>query len=247
QRWKAVAADAPEDDTVEVETTRALEVYIEETEAVDLEDDDETIQDPYHDPAMKSGIKLRYNCALSNSPPTITSDSIKWIKQNSGNCLLNVLWNGFSLRRSSMEAPHTIVAISSTRDKEQDARSFGAHEFICTKEPLNSTTKMDYILNTVAGNVDWEYFINLLDSNGTLINMGVSHKPTMDIPSLPTIFKQLKVVGSLVASRHVVMKMLDFAALHNIKPEIQELEMGVKGCREACRLVTEQKARYRVK
>ncbi|KAF8947545.1 hypothetical protein BGZ46_005518, partial [Entomortierella lignicola] len=102
-----------------------------------------------------------------------------------------------------------VVAISSTRDKEQDARSFGAHEFICTKEPLNSTTKMDYILNTVAGNVDWEYFINLLDSNGTLINM-------------------VKVVGSLVASRHVVMKMLDFAALHNIKPEIQELEMGVK-------------------
>ncbi|KAF9422774.1 hypothetical protein BGZ76_003734 [Entomortierella beljakovae] len=42
------------------------------------------------------------------------------------------------------------------------------------------------------------------------------------------------------------MKMLDFAALHNIGPEIQEFEMGVKGCREACRLVTEQQARYRV-
>ncbi|KAF9398897.1 hypothetical protein BGX21_007117 [Mortierella sp. AD011] len=139
-----------------------------------------------------------------------------------------------------------IVAISATREKEQDARAFGAHEFICTKEPITTTTKMDYILNTVAGDIDYEVFINLLETNGTLINLGVAPKPTMDIPYMPTLFKQLKVVGSLIAPRHVVVKMLNFAALHNIKPEIQELEMGVKGCREACRLVTEQQARYRV-
>jgi hypothetical protein len=31
-----------------------------------------------------------------------------------------------------------------------------------------------------------------------------------------------------VASRHVVVKMLDFAARHNIKPEIEELDMGLE-------------------
>lgn len=38
----------------------------------------------------------------------------------------------------------------------------------------------------------------------------------------------VKVVGSLVASRHVVVKMLEFAARHNIKPEIEELDMGLE-------------------
>lgn len=31
-----------------------------------------------------------------------------------------------------------------------------------------------------------------------------------------------------MASRHVIVKMLEFAARHNIKPEIEELEMGVE-------------------
>ncbi|KAF9968282.1 hypothetical protein BGZ70_005279 [Mortierella alpina] len=139
-----------------------------------------------------------------------------------------------------------VVAISSSRDKEHDARAFGAHEFVCTQDPIATSTKMDYILNTVSGDLPWETFINLLETNGTLINMGVSAKGSMEIPYFPHLFKQLKVVGSLVASRHVVKKMLDFAALHNIKPEIEELDMDVKGCREAFRRVTEQRARYRV-
>ncbi|KAG0361876.1 hypothetical protein BC939DRAFT_480463 [Gamsiella multidivaricata] len=139
-----------------------------------------------------------------------------------------------------------VVAISSTREKEQDAYAFGAHEFIYTKDPITTSTKMDYIINTVAGDLPWGVFVNLLESNGTLINMGVCPKDTMEIPYIPVLFKQLRVVGSLVAPRHVVKKMFDFAALHNIRPEIEELEMSTKGCREACRRVIEQRARYRV-
>ena len=56
----------------------------------------------------------------------------------------------------------------------------------------------------------------------------------------------MKVVGSLVASRHVMNKMFAFAALHNIRPEIEELDMGTKGCKEAVRRVVEQQARYRI-
>ncbi|KAF9364464.1 hypothetical protein BGX34_001393 [Mortierella sp. NVP85] len=139
-----------------------------------------------------------------------------------------------------------VVAISPTRDKECDARSFGAHEFICTKEPITSRTRMDYILNTVSGDAPWGIIVDLLEINGTLINLGLASKDTMEIPYMPALFKQLKVVGSLVASRHVVKKMFDFAALHQIKPEIEELDMDVTGCSEAFRRVREQQVRYRI-
>lgn len=83
-----------------------------------------------------------------------------------------------------------VVVISSSRDKEHDAKAFGAHEFVCTQDPIATSTKMDYILNTVAGDLPWETFINLLDTNGTLINMGVSAKGSMEIPYFPHLFKQ---------------------------------------------------------
>ncbi|KAG0046208.1 hypothetical protein BGZ89_005374 [Linnemannia elongata] len=105
---------------------------------------------------------------------------------------------------------------------------------------------MDYILNTHVGDLPWETFVSLLITNGTLINLGIAAKPSMEIPYMPLLFNQLKVVGSLVASRHVVNKMFEFAARHNIKPEIEEYDMTAKGCREGFKRVTEQKARYRV-
>ncbi|KAF9277931.1 hypothetical protein BKA57DRAFT_483268 [Linnemannia elongata] len=139
-----------------------------------------------------------------------------------------------------------VVAISSSHEKKRDALAFGAHEFICTKDPITTTTKMDYILNTHVGDLPWETFVSLLITNGTLINLGIAAKPSMEIPYMPLLFNQLKVVGSLVASRHVVNKMFEFAARHNIKPEIEEYDMTAKGCREGFKRVTEQKARYRV-
>ncbi|KAG0202307.1 hypothetical protein BGX33_009777 [Mortierella sp. NVP41] len=139
-----------------------------------------------------------------------------------------------------------VVAISSTHEKKNDALAFGAHEFICTQDPITTTTKMDYILNTHVGDLPWEVFVNLLITNGTLINLGIAAKPSMEIPYMPALFNQLKVVGSLVASRHVINKMFEFAARHNITPEIEEYDMTVKGCREGFKRVTEQKARYRV-
>ncbi|KAG0095947.1 hypothetical protein BGZ93_005214 [Podila epicladia] len=139
-----------------------------------------------------------------------------------------------------------VVALSSNPDKTRDAKSFGAHEFFCYREPILGNTKLDYIINTVAGELPWDHFIGLLEPNGTLINLGVSKKGSMEIPYNHHLFKQLKVVGSLVASRHVVVKMLEFADRHEIKPVIEELEMGVEGCTEAFRRITNQKARYRI-
>jgi len=51
---------------------------------------------------------------------------------------------------------------------------------------------MDYILNTTSGDLPWDTFIGLLETNGTLINMGVSAKGSMEIPAMPALFKQRK-------------------------------------------------------
>lgn len=51
---------------------------------------------------------------------------------------------------------------------------------------------MDYILNTHVGDLPWETFVSLLITNGTLINLGIAAKPSMEIPYMPLLFNQRK-------------------------------------------------------
>jgi len=57
-----------------------------------------------------------------------------------------------------------------------------------------------------------------------MINVGVPEKP-LSIPGSSLILNQLRVTGSLVASRHQNGKMLEFAERHNIRPKIEEYPM----------------------
>jgi len=53
---------------------------------------------------------------------------------------------------------------------------------------------MDYILNTVSGDAPWGIIVDLLETNGTLINLGLASKDTMEIPYMPALFKQRKML-----------------------------------------------------
>jgi uncharacterized zinc-type alcohol dehydrogenase-like protein len=66
--------------------------------------------------------------------------------------------------------------------------------------------------------------MSLLKPNGVLVMVGLPEKP-LQVHGLPVVSRQLKIAGSLVASRYDNIKMLDFAARHQIKPKIEEYEM----------------------
>lgn len=114
------------------------------------------------------------------------------------------------------------------QDKTEEAKSFGAHEFWNSKEfsPESNASrdKLDFILNTVSGDLPWDSYLSLLKPNGTFIIVGVPEKP-LNLYAGVFIWNQVRLVGSLVASRHDSVKMLDFAARHNIKPQIEEYVM----------------------
>lgn len=79
-------------------------------------------------------------------------------------------------------------------------------------------------MNTVSGNLPWDDYLALLKPNGVLVMVGLPEKP-MQFQSLPLVIRQLRLTGSLVAGRYDNMKMLDFAARHQIKPKIEEYPM----------------------
>lgn len=138
-----------------------------------------------------------------------------------------------------------VVVFSSVDGKKEEAKKLGATEFITTKD-LNDlkTRPIDALLVTASFQPNWSQYLPILAPRATIYPLSVSNGDLM-IPYMPILLKELKIQGSLVASRQVHRDMLEFAAYHHILPIIEQFPMTVNGIEEAMRRLEAGKMRYR--
>ena len=136
-----------------------------------------------------------------------------------------------------------VTAISSSPAKEEEARKFGADDFIdgAHLEPVWGS--FDLIMYTSHGPADWTSLLFCLKNKGRLVVIGFSDDPVTFEP-LELVAHQLSITGSLVGSRATMREMLAFAQEHRIKPKVQLMPMSQVN--EAIRMLKESKARYRI-
>jgi D-arabinose 1-dehydrogenase-like Zn-dependent alcohol dehydrogenase len=67
----------------------------------------------------------------------------------------------------------------------------------------------------------------------------------LSIPSLPLNLAGIRIQGVFISPRHVHNQMLQFSALHGIKPIIQTFPMSVSGIEDALKKLGEGRIRYR--
>ena len=139
-----------------------------------------------------------------------------------------------------------VTVISHSDKKREDAKAFGAHHFINTKQPETMTeyaNTFDLIINTVSSaDLDMASFFNLLTLDGTLVNVGAPDKP-MSVNVFSLILKRRTFAGSLIGSIKETQEMLDFSAEHNITPEIELISPSQ--INEAFERVLKSDVRYR--
>ena len=73
-----------------------------------------------------------------------------------------------------------VTVLSHSPSKEADARKMGASHFVATKEKdwhLPLSKKFDLVLNTVSADLDLDPYLQLLDTDGTLVVIGLPGKP----------------------------------------------------------------------
>ncbi|GAB3520875.1 NAD(P)-dependent alcohol dehydrogenase [Photobacterium alginatilyticum] len=139
-----------------------------------------------------------------------------------------------------------VTAFSTTKSKEEEARSFGAHNFLQwgnEDEMAEAKGTFDLIVCTISADADWNMAFDLLANNGKLCFVGLPVSE-MKVPLLPLIFGQKSVVGSIVGGRHFMQEMLNFSAVHGIEPQIEV--MPINKINEAMDKVAANKARYRI-
>ncbi len=138
-----------------------------------------------------------------------------------------------------------VTAFSTSKDKESEARSLGAHHFVNTRE-TNAIKKLagsfDLLLSTVNADQDWAGYVTALRPKGALCLVGVPPSP-VSVAAFALVGGQKSISGSPTGSPHDLEQMLDVAARHNVKAVTERFPMAKAN--EAVAKVKKNQVRYR--
>lgn len=139
-----------------------------------------------------------------------------------------------------------VTAFTSSESKREDAIRLGAHKTLNsrdTKEIQAAAGTFDLIISTVNVKLDWNLYVNTLKPKGRLHIVGATLEP-LDLQVFPLMMGQRSVSGSPVGSPMTIEKMLQFAALHNLPPQIEVFPMSK--INDAFAHLESGKAKYRI-
>ncbi|KAI1410872.1 GroES-like protein [Hypoxylon sp. FL1857] len=127
-----------------------------------------------------------------------------------------------------------VIVLSGTESKKAEAMRLGAHEFVATGDgkELKVSQPLNRLLVTTSAQPNWDQLIPILAPGATIHPLTVAGG-NFQIPYMPLLAGAITVQGSVVASRYVHQRMLEFAALHKIKPVVQTFPMTEAGIQEA--------------
>lgn len=138
-----------------------------------------------------------------------------------------------------------VTAFSSTPDKKAEAEHFGAHHFIASNDPealKKAAGTLDFILCTITAPLDWTDYLNVLRPKGVLCFVGALEKP-IDIPFFSILIGRKTICGSNIGSRPHIQSMLQFAAQHGVKAQVELFPM--RDANKAIEKLRAGKVRYR--
>ncbi|MBQ4855259.1 NAD(P)-dependent alcohol dehydrogenase [Rhodanobacter sp. B2A1Ga4] len=139
-----------------------------------------------------------------------------------------------------------VTAFTSTLAKADEARGFGAHHVVASRDSAAIKAiagSLDLLLITVNVAMDWNALLGTLAPKGRMHVVGAVLEP-IPVPAFSLIGKQREVSGSPTGSPVDIARMLDFAARHDIRPQVEMFPMAKVN--DALAHLEAGKARYRI-
>ncbi|KXS99284.1 hypothetical protein AC578_6207 [Pseudocercospora eumusae] len=139
-----------------------------------------------------------------------------------------------------------VVVLSGSDRKKDEALKLGASEFIAIKDvkEIKPSRPLNRLLVTTSAQPDWNKLMGAFAPGATIHPLSVD-EGNFEIPYMSLLLDGLTVQGSVVASRYIHNRMLEFAALHKIQPIIERFPMNEKSINEAMDKLNEGNIRYR--
>ncbi|ORY59189.1 chaperonin 10-like protein [Pseudomassariella vexata] len=139
-----------------------------------------------------------------------------------------------------------VVVFSGSEGKREEAMRLGAHEFVAMKgkTELKVERKVDRLLVTTSAQPDWKLLLSVLAPEASIHPLSVD-EGDFQFPYMGLVAQGLTVQGSAVAPRGIHKDMLEFAALHQIKPVVEKFPMSEEGIKEAMDKLERGDVRFR--
>ncbi|XP_027076786.1 8-hydroxygeraniol dehydrogenase-like [Coffea eugenioides] len=117
-----------------------------------------------------------------------------------------------------------VTVISTSEGKRQEAiGKLGADGFLNSRDPEQlqaAAGTMDGIIDTVSAVHPIVPLINLLKPHGKIVMVGVPEKP-LEFGTFPLIAGRKTMSGSAIGGLKETQEMIDFAAKHNVLPDVE--------------------------
>ena len=139
-----------------------------------------------------------------------------------------------------------VTAFTSSDDKRDEAKQMGAHRVVNSRNVAQLKKiagSQDFILSTVAADLDWDSYLATLAPKGRLHVVGVIPSP-LSVAAFMLIESQRSLSGSPLGSPATVRTMLDFCVRHGIAPMVEYFPMS--RVNDALAHLAGGRARYRV-
>ena len=139
-----------------------------------------------------------------------------------------------------------VTAFTSTAAKADEARGFGAHQVVASRDSEAIAAiagSLDLLVVTVNVPLDWEALVGTLAPRGRMHVVGAILEP-IPVSAFSLIARQREISGSPTGSPTDIATLLAFAARHDIRPQVEMFPM--RQVNEALAHLQAGKARYRI-
>ena len=121
-----------------------------------------------------------------------------------------------------------VTVLSHSASKAKDATALGAHNFILTSDAGQAKAAhnfFDFILDTVSAEHDYNVYLGMLKTEGTMVCVGAPPTPAQ-IHVFNLIGKRRSLAGSLIGGLPETQEMLDYCAEHNIVSDVEVININ---------------------
>jgi alcohol dehydrogenase (NADP+) len=138
-----------------------------------------------------------------------------------------------------------VTMLSTSPEKEADARRLGAHKFALTKDAAQMKKLagyFDFIIDTVSAKHDYNAYLNLLTTDGVMMCVGAPPTPA-EIGVFTLMGGRRSLTGSGIGGLPETQEMLDYCAKHGISSDIEMIDIA--NINEAYERMLKSDVRYR--
>ncbi|RKH26368.1 NAD(P)-dependent alcohol dehydrogenase [Corallococcus sp. CA041A] len=138
-----------------------------------------------------------------------------------------------------------VTVLSTSPSKRDDALALGATHFEATSDKATFKKlrrSFDFILDTVSAQHDYNAYLSLLKTDGTMIIVGAPETPT-PLAAFSLIPRRLKLGGSMIGGIRETQEMLDFCARHQVASDVEVIP--IQKINEAYERMLKNDVRYR--